>query len=277
MKNVVEYTDYRLFLKELYECKKEDNPHFSHRYLAQKLGLKSSGHFAQILSGRLNISTALISRLVSFLNFKKKEADYFEAMVLYNQAKNHDERRRYFEKMLSLRGAKPSILDANKYEYYRKWYYTAVLEAIALKPFRGDCARLARMLTPRISPGQAAEAVELLQRLGLVRMREDGVYEKTNTVISSGYDAASVALSNFQIEMMELAKEAIDRFPRDRRNLSTVTVGVSKRELDDIIDELRAFRRKVLDIACGADTADRIYQFNIQLFPLTEPPAQERV
>ncbi|MBD3314495.1 MAG: TIGR02147 family protein [Chitinivibrionales bacterium] len=271
MPTIYDYTDYRAFLQDYYLEHKERNPHFSHRYIAQKLGLKSTGHFAQIVRGRVNISTALIPRFIEFLKFNRKEGDYFENLVLFEQAKNHGEKRRYYEKLLALKGIRPKVLDPRQYEFYSKWYYTAVLEVIALTPFHGDFRKLARAVTPRISTTEARETVALLERMRLIRRDADGTYRKVESTISSGYGAHSVALNNFQIEMMRLAQEAIDRFPREERSLSTVTVGVSACEYKEVIEELRAFRRRVLDIAKGADSAERIYQLNIQVFPLSEP------
>lgn len=43
------YTDYRKFLFDFYEAKKRSTPHFSHRYVAQKVGFSSSGFFSKII------------------------------------------------------------------------------------------------------------------------------------------------------------------------------------------------------------------------------------
>jgi uncharacterized protein (TIGR02147 family) len=274
MPSIGDYTDYRTFLRDFYREHKEKNPHFSHRYIAHKVGLKSTGHFAQIVQGKVNISTSLIPRFIDLLKLNRKEGDYFENLVLFGQARTHDEKRRYYEKLLSHKGIRPRTLQPDQYAFYSRWYHTAVLEVIGLKPFRGDYRDLGRMVTPRISASEARESLELLKQLGLVRRHADGTCRKAEATISSGYDTRSVALNNFQIEMMLRAREAIDRFPGEERSLSTVTVGVSAREYREIIEELRAFRRRVLDIAKGADTAERIYQLNMQLFPLSEPLAK---
>jgi uncharacterized protein (TIGR02147 family) len=271
MPSIYDYTDYRAFLQDYYREHKERNPHFSHRYIAQKVGLKSTGHFAQIVQGKVNISTALIPRFLDSLKLGRKEGDYFENLVFFCQARTHGEKRRYYEKLLSIKGIRPKVLHPWQYEFYRKWYYTAVLEVIDLRPFHGNFRDLGKAVTPRITATEARDAVGLLERLGLIHREPGGVWRKVEKTISSGYDAHSVALDNFQIEMMRLAQEAIDRFPREERRLSTVTVGVSSREYEAIIEELRAFRLKVLDIAKGADSAERIYELNIQVFPLSEP------
>jgi len=99
MNSVFEYTDYRKFLADFYSFKKSANKSFSHRFVQEKIGFKSAGHFSQILSGRANISLIYIEKIVEFLKLNKKEASYFQNMVMFNQSKIHEEKRRYFEKI----------------------------------------------------------------------------------------------------------------------------------------------------------------------------------
>ena len=45
MKSVFEYSDYRKFLLDYYSEKKAANRNFSHRFIANRVGFKSGGHF----------------------------------------------------------------------------------------------------------------------------------------------------------------------------------------------------------------------------------------
>jgi uncharacterized protein (TIGR02147 family) len=62
MLRVMDFLDYRQFLRAAYEAGKARNRNITHRFIEQKAGLKSSGHFAQILKGRCNISAAVSAR-----------------------------------------------------------------------------------------------------------------------------------------------------------------------------------------------------------------------
>jgi len=64
---VFDYTDFRIFLSDFYEGEKSSNKNFSHRYIARRIGLKSRGHFSQILSGKTNISIGFIDWFTEFL------------------------------------------------------------------------------------------------------------------------------------------------------------------------------------------------------------------
>jgi uncharacterized protein (TIGR02147 family) len=114
-------------------------------------------------------------------------------------------------------------------------------------------------------------AVELLLRLGLVRRKEDGGLELTDRNLTT--EVPLVAAHNFQLATMDLAKESIDRFPRDRRSISTLTLSLSPQIYRQIEEKLAAFRREVLEMMKNNQyVVDRVCQFNFQIFPLTEVP-----
>ncbi|MBD3239027.1 MAG: TIGR02147 family protein [Chitinivibrionales bacterium] len=271
--NVFDYLDYRALLKDLYEYHRERKPFFSYRYIGQKVGFKSAGFFSNILHGRRNISSETIFHFAELFKFSRQETEYFEALVLYDQAKQHGRKRHYYEKLLAMRRSKVRGLAADQYEYFQKWYYVAVRELLNFYPFKGDYADLARRVRPYIKPSEAKAAVELLERLELIRRRDDGTYELTDRTVTSYPDVPLVAVHNFQLATMELAKESIDRFPREKRSISTLTLSLSADAYKRIEQKLSSFRREMLDLVKNdPNVADRIYQFNFQVFPLTDIP-----
>ncbi len=272
MANVFDYMDYREFLKDTYQENKARNPAYSCRFIAQKVGFKSASFFSQILKGRSNISLSMAARFAAFLKLKRKEVDFFEALVLYNQAKNHEERKQGFERLMAFRSSRVKIVGAESFEFYEKWYYTAIRELLWFEPFRGDFDALAKRVSPAIKPAEAKQAVALLQRLGMITRDSQGRYVRADAVSSStGYDANATAIHNFQLQTLALAGESIDRFPRGSRSISTLTFSLSDKGFQAIAEELNGFRRKLLKIAEADAQEDTVYQVNFQVFPLTKP------
>jgi uncharacterized protein (TIGR02147 family) len=271
MVNVLDYTDYRSLLKDLYEDQKREKAFFSYRYMGQKVGFKSAGYFTNIIQGKRNISPELVFKFAELFRFTKRETEYFETLVRYDHAKQHSQKRYHYEKMLSMRKSKAHSMAADQYEYFDKWYYVAVRELLGFHPFKGDYAEIARKLRPNIKPSEAKQAVELLLRLGLVARREDGTYELTDKTITTAPNVPMVAVHNFQLATMDLAKEAMDRFPKDKRSISTLTLHLSKEAFAQIDEKLSAFRQEALELAKNdQNRIDRVYQFNFQIFPLIE-------
>jgi uncharacterized protein (TIGR02147 family) len=269
MSDIFQYTDYRKFLREHYEERKRVNPRFSHRMIAQRVGFRSSGLFAQILSGLTNLSEPMVERFVPFLGLEGEEADYFRLLVRFNQAKSYRAKRDALESLLKYDQVRVRTLEASQYEYYGSWVPSAVRAVVGFGGFQGDFAALGRRLDPPVSTAEAKRAVELLERLGLVRKRDDGEWEVVDGFISTGSEARSIAIRNYHGVVMDLAREAMERLPREQRNASTVTVGVSARGWETISRRIDELRREILEISRDDDEADRVYQVNIHAFPLT--------
>jgi uncharacterized protein (TIGR02147 family) len=210
------------------------------------------------------------------LKLSRRQAEYFQLLVLYNQAKTLAEKKHHFERLLAHKGSKVKKIERELYQFFEKWYYVAVREIIDIYPFKDDYRELGLRLEPHITPDEAKAAVVLLEKLGFIMKNRDGIYQKTDPVISTGNDARAVALDNFQIEMLNLARRAVDHFPRETRSFSTLSLSISQKEYAVILDELREFRKRVLEIARTSALPDRIYQFNFQVFPLSSSALESR-
>ncbi|MDD5676257.1 MAG: TIGR02147 family protein, partial [Chitinivibrionales bacterium] len=166
MPDIYEYINYRKLMADLYTDKKAQFAHFSYRYIAQKVGFTSAGFFTNILQGKRNISSENIFKFAQLFKLKRSETEYFELLVLFDQAKNHEQKKYYFEKILASKKSKIKITDRQHYEFYSKWYYTAVREVLDVYRFTGDYAELAKKISPSITPAEAKKAVGLLHAMG---------------------------------------------------------------------------------------------------------------
>lgn len=269
--SIYEYADYRAYLKDWYAKARESDGRISYRRLAQDIGFKSPGHFSLIVNGKANLSLKVLDRFIRYLGLTKKEAEYFQALVLYNQAKALDEKKRYFDRMLSFKQFRVRSIAATQYEFLDKWYYMAVREVLAIHAFKGDYAALAQMIEPAITTEEARKSIDTLKRLGLVTRDAQGRYQRVETVLAAGPEAPAVAVNAFLSQAMDLAKAALDRIPKEDRVLAATTVSVSKDTFEEIREETRNFRKRILEMAQRDPRPDRIYQFQFHVFPLSKP------
>jgi uncharacterized protein (TIGR02147 family) len=269
MKPVFEYFDYREFLKDHYEENKQRYPFFSYRYIASKSGLDAS-FYVKVLQKQMHIAERSIAPLARFLKMGKRETEYFTTLVGFCKGKGQEEMRRRFEKLISLREPAARTLEAAQYEYYTKWYHTVVRELLNFFPFEGDFQALGNRLNPPISAVEARKSIELLEHLGLVAKTENGNYALTDRFVTTGESWQSIAIRNFQKEMIERALESIDRFPKHRRETSTLTVSVSCECLAAMKERLREVRKELLEMARLDECPEAVFQINFQIFPLTK-------
>jgi uncharacterized protein (TIGR02147 family) len=278
---IFDYTDYRNYLGDYYKDQKSNNPVFSYRYFAGKARISSIGLYNDVVNGKQSLSRRAISKFSEAMGHSKREAEYFEAMVFFTDASTVEERKLYFERMMTYHESKARIVDASRYEYYSHWYYSAIRALLSFYAFDGaDVASLADKLSPPIKTEQAKKAIEALERLCMVRKGENGCYEPCEQIISTGAlnnDRQVQALSvvNLQKTLLSLAAEAYDRYSERQMDMSTITLGISKETRRLIKEEAAVFRKKVLSLAENDAHPECVYQLSSQFYPLTDPGKDE--
>ena len=82
-------------------------------------------------------------------------------------------------------------------------------------------------------------------------------------------DVAPVAARDMQRQMGEFAVKALD-LPLSERDMSGLTMGLTRRAYEKIRKEIADFRRRIVAIASEEDDTEQVYRLNLQLFPLSE-------
>lgn len=264
------YLDYRIFLKDFYEENKKRSTFFSYRYIGTKVGV-DAGNIVKILQGKRHLSKKLVEKFVRFCKFNSNEAEYFKTLVDFNRAKTEKDNKQLFEKLLALKDIKPINLRADQYEFYQKWYYTAIAAVLYYYDFRGDYKSLAEQLTPTISVKQAKESIKLLERLQFIVKNETGRYVLNKNFVSTGDEWHSLAIHSYQEETIKLALNSMENESKNKRDISTVTITVADKDLQNIRELTKEYRKAVLKIVDDSELPkDSVYQLNVQLFPLTK-------
>jgi uncharacterized protein (TIGR02147 family) len=81
--------------------------------------------------------------------------------------------------------------------------------------------------------------------------------------------AQAFVIEKFQIDMLELAMKAYDRFPRKERMTASTTFSISNDTYDLFILKTREFRKELMEIARLDDNPEQVFQFTFNLFPLS--------
>jgi len=267
--NVFQYTDYRAYLRACFDERKKNDRAFSHRFLCRRLGLAAPNFIMLVMQGKRNITRSLAFRISEEFKHRVKEAEYFESMVGFAQAKTTDEKDRCFTRMISLRKTTSvDKIDESQYEYYSNWYNLVVRELVTCPEFKGDYGWLAKNVRPPITPGQAKRSAKLLLKLGLIRKKGSG-FVHSSAMISTGPDVTSLAVANFHKTMAERAAAAMNIVRKEERDMTACTVYISRTGFEEIKKTIAECRKKVLAITEADSPVDRVYQVNFQVFPVS--------
>jgi uncharacterized protein (TIGR02147 family) len=267
------YLDYRAFLRDHYAAKKAKSKGFSYRAFSRKAGVSSPNYLKLVIEGQRNLSTKMAERFARACGLAEEDSRYFVSLVSFNQARTSAEKEREYEKITSFRSYRQAHhLDLAHAAYYGDWYMPAIRELAALHDFRPEPAWIAEQLVPPITPVQAARALETLVELGLLVEDERGKLVQANTIVSTGPETRGVHIAAYHRAMTARALESIDLVPKEERDISALTLGLSRGGLRKLKDRLQRFRRELLELSALEEEPAQVVQLNFQLFPLSRAP-----
>ncbi len=272
MHTIYTYYDYHKFLNDFYVEKKSKDSYYTLRYIGERIGIDHA-LVVKIFQGKRHLSGQSIQVVADFLGLSKRQAEYFELLVMYGKAKTDREIKGYFEKLLSFSDIAEHKIEADSYEFYQKWYYSAIREIIHLAPFNDDYKWLARMVEPSVTVAEAKKSVRLLERLGFIKRNDRGFFELTSKFITTGEHWKSIAIRSFQKEISRLSENALDTIPKEERDISTVTLTLDEEGFDKAREHIRLLQKELIEISSSCRRVNRAYQVNLQLFPLSKKVA----
>jgi len=271
MNSIFDYINYRLYLKDfLAEKKKKKVPEYSHKAILSKLNITSTGFISNILAGRKNLTPIQTSRMTEILKLKRPEASYFETMVLFTHARTIEEKNEYLHRLSLLQHIKLKQLDPKKFSLFSKTHYVFLRTLLNFYRYSGDDKALAGKFLFPVSEAQIRDAVNTLERLGLIIKKPDGTYKEHEAALTTGDEVKSIHLANFQLETLEMAKQALKKISAAQRDISVLTLSLSDDNFRLLKSEIQHFRKRMAKIAIEDENPQKVYQMNLQLFPVTK-------
>lgn len=266
---IFDYTDYRRFLADSYRVRKQADRRFSHRAIAKAVRAGSAGWFADIVKGRTNLSGNHMVALARLLELKPAESEYFEILVRFDQAGSVDEKNLYFRRLAALKGVKSELVGADRFEYYSEWYHGVIRELLFFHDFRGDFAALGRKLHPAIGAAEARRSIQLLTSLGFIRKEASGGYRPVETTLQKDPAFKALHLANYLKAQAALGMDSLERFPKEERDISSMTLSLSESAFQRAKEEIRALRQRLLALTEEDGSPEKVYQCNFHMFPAT--------
>ena len=273
-KSIYEYTDYRAFLKDRVDYLQKLDKTLTYRALSKKAGLKSPSFIIYLIKGERNLTAESAKKIGSAINLTKEENSYFVNLAMLNQATSAEDKQLYAKRILRsgpFQRAYP--LAQAQLDYYSHWYYVAIRELVALPTFIENTRWIAKIFENRITPQEAAKAIESLLALNLLTREPNGKLKQVTADVETPNETlmaiARPIIRKYQQTMMVFGSEAVDKYTIDQRSISSVTFSVSKESYNKIKEMVEDFRKEVVEVVSGQESlASSVCQLNIQLFPL---------
>jgi len=275
MQPLLESMDYRAWLKERTEELKREKPFFSYRYIGLKLGLDSA-QVARILTSQAHLALKHVPSIAKLYILDHRESKYFEELVRFARSRTDAEAAQHMDQLQVIRGLNYRTVADAQGEFYSTWYHMSIRSVLSIAQIRnGDFSLLARRMKPVITPQQAEESIALLQRLDLVRVDAQGFYEVTDSIVSTGENWKAPIIRNYQRTQIQMSAEALERFHKEERDISSLTLPLNRSLLPILKDRLRDLRQEFLKLSQDCEESDAVFQLNLQLFPQAYLASQE--
>ncbi len=103
MVNIFEYQNFRNYLHDYYLEQKKNKRNFSYRFFSGKAGINAPSFLYYVIKGKRNLTKNSIVKISHAIGHSRDEAEYFENLVFFNQAKTIIEKTHFYSRVVEIR------------------------------------------------------------------------------------------------------------------------------------------------------------------------------
>lgn len=274
------FTDYRQYLQVFYLFKRAQSQTslrpYSYAVFAAAADIKSPNYLKLIIDGQRNLSSEMAKKFARALGLNKDETEEFLALVDFTQATEPLERNRYLKVLADLRVRKQirtGEINQETWDKVPSWV-TWVLYALADQAgveFRPE--ELFELMRGKARPDDIRRGLERLLESGeMIRDPLNNQVYKGRELMVGSENVPAALVRKLQAELIYLGLESLFQDHPQDREFGAQTFCLTEKEFEEMRFELRQFRKrwiKDVTVARKRSKGDRVYQLNIQLFPVT--------
>lgn len=276
--HLFEYQNPQKFLLDTLSWRQKIDSRFSARAWAKEMQLSSPSLLIMLLQGTRPLRLKHVDFISKGLRLSTPEHLYFRALIQFVNANSVEEKHLCEVWLSELNpGAQVRIKELDEYAVISKWVHTVIFTMTGLKNFSGSAEEIYEFLGRKVSINEIRSALLRLFDLNLIRKNEaTGRVEATNQVISTRDDVSSKAVQEHHKQVLRLAEEAIEAQSVLEREFQAFSVAIESEKLPLAKEMIRRFKQQFIQaVGVKEQTADQVYQMNLQFFRLTECPSEK--
>jgi uncharacterized protein (TIGR02147 family) len=265
---LLDYIDYRQYLRDKVKAIHAKNPKHSQRWLAKRAGFQSPHLLSMIISGTRTLTPKNAASLAEALKLPDREKDYFQTIVTLAHADSEEARKEVLRGIdICFKNGLFSDIPVAALDIFLEWYYGALSQIVILKDFKTDPAWSAEKLG--ISVEQAQEGIEFLLKAGFLE-KQDGRLVRATPSAGNKYKTYPIQLTRYNLQMLEHAFRAFS-FAREKRYFEGLTFGMSLHLMPELVHKIQRFFKELdMYVESNTDPKDEVFHVSLQLFPLTK-------
>lgn len=249
---------------------------YSYQIFSAAANIKSPNYLKMIIEGRRNLSDEMIGKFSKALGLTKDQTEEFRLLVCMNQSEDTAERNVYlkglseFRVELKLKSGQIDRRTWDKIPNWTAWVILAIVDQPSTLVRTGD---LKAILRNKASEDEIEKAICGLLGSGQLSRDSHGVLKKGKALTDAPEEVPVALVRKLQAQLMYLGLESLYQDAPTDREFGTLTLNLTKDEFEEIKFKLRQMRKSIhkdTSIARMKTPGERVYQLNIQLFPVTD-------
>ncbi len=274
------YLDYRQYLHDYYDYRvtssNGDLRPYNYSNFAAAADIRSPNYLKMIIQGERNLSEEMIPKFSKALQHNKEQFEEFKLLVLMNQAKDAAERNQHLRQISELRLQRKlriGEIDKKIWDSVPNWVAYVLFALADQEGAQFDIEHLRKTLRNKASKEEISAALKsVLDSKFLIPDPESGVLTKNRSLIESTEEIPVALIRKIQGELLYLGLESLLQDDPSEREFGSTTLCLTQEEFEDAKFQLRKLRKsltKDAGVKRAQNKGERVYQLNIQLFPIT--------
>ncbi len=260
--------DKPFYLKQLertFENRVKMNPRYSLRAFSRDLGI-SAPRLSGVLNRKFGLSQASAEEICTTLRYDKKITEAFVTSVQAHHSRS-PKTRKIAEMKIAGRKRVFDQLELDRFEVVSDWYHFALMELVRYANLTSeDSSEIAKQL--KISNREAKSAISRLLCVGLLKI-EDGFLMRTGSYFI-GNQVPNLAIKSLNAQLIAKAAQAIHSQTIQERDLRTLTLAVSEKQMPEFTKLFDEFQTKVRNLAEKENEKTDVYAWTMQFYKLSE-------
>lgn len=271
--DLLEYRDYRNYLRDVLEQRISANESYSLRAFARDLKI-SPQMLSFVLNKKKNLSTEAGVEIASRLNLDPEQSSHFLDLIMLVHSRSEEVTKLIefrIDQRISTSKTPYSNLDLEVFKVIADWSHVAILDLTLTKNFNSNPKWISSRLG--LSAFEVNQAIERLKKLGLLEEAENGSLQKTDFNLSANYGIPTTALRKIAKNFLEKAIHSLEAQSLEERDITTMTMAIDPELLPEAKRRIATFRRSLCDFLEQGNRTE-VYTFVPSLFRLTSPLKQ---
>ncbi|MFL5812761.1 MAG: TIGR02147 family protein [Bdellovibrionia bacterium] len=273
--SVLEFDNYRLYLRSVLADRASTNPRYSLRAFAKSLELAPS-YLSAVMNGKKSLSPETAYAVAEKLRLDEQEATYFRILAQMEATKNPALKESLLQRAQTLA---PSVvvndLSVDQFKMISDWHHYAIFAAVDLSDIEATPERIAKILGLNLAEVQVA--VERMIRLEMLEKDAEGRLKQTISHSRIVSLAPNRAVRSHHRQNLEKAIESIGLQRPDERFMGSETFCIDESQFEEFQKLCNQFLDSALALAKKAKTKNQVYHLGVQFFRFSqEKPKEEK-